>query len=120
MTGTKLDPYKVHRQLEDILPELAKVMAYDFERFETCRRDTLEGYARVLDRLLVILLTVPSEGQLEAIEVIKEFIASRQREPGKWKDAGWLAYMLGQVVERAKRRQRRKRHKPLADDELPF
>jgi hypothetical protein len=118
MTRTKLDPYKVHTQLEGILPELAKVMAYDFERFETCRRDTLEGYARVFDRLLVILLTVPSEGQLEAIKVIEDYIAGRQNGNGHSPD--WLAFMLGQIVERARKRQRRKRHKPLADDELPF
>jgi hypothetical protein len=118
MTRTKLDPYKVYRQLEGILPELAKIVAYDFERFETCRRDTLEGYARVFDRLLVILLTVPSEGQLEAIKVIEDYIAGIQN--GNRHNADWLAFMLGQIVERAKRRQRRKRQKPLADDELPF
>jgi hypothetical protein len=118
MARKKLDPYKVHMQLEGILPELAKIVAYDFERFETCRRDTLEGYARVFDKLLVILLTMPSETQLKAIKVIEDYIAGRQN--GNGYSADWLAYMLGQLIERARKRQRRTRQKPSADDELPF
>jgi hypothetical protein len=114
------DPQKIYRQFLDTLPELAKVMAYDFERFETCRRDNLVGYARTLQKLSEILMTLPYEAKEEAIKVIRDFIASRQREPGHWHDADWLGYMLECVAERAKKRQRRKRHKPLADDELPF
>ncbi len=114
------DPQKTYRQLLDTLPELARIMAYDFERFDTCRRDNLVDYARTLQKLAEILLTQPYEAQEEAIKVIRDFIASRQREYGQWHGADWLAYMLGQTVERAKRRQRRKRPKPLADDELPF
>jgi hypothetical protein len=139
MTKTKLDPYKVYRQLEGILPELAKIVAYDFERFETCRRDTLEGYARVFDKLLVILLKMPSETQLEAIKVIEDYIAGIQN--GDRHNADWLAFMLREIIEAAERRQKRKTRlnpmfetiaewtkkrvrqrgqKPLADDELPF
>jgi hypothetical protein len=111
------DPQKIYRQFLDTLPELARIMAYDFEYFETCRRDNLVGYARTLQRLAEILMTQPYEAQKEAIKVIRDYIASRQKEYGQWKDADWLAYMLRQVV--AKKRQRRKR-KPLAGDELPF
>ncbi len=114
------DPQKTYRNLLDTLPELAKVMTYDFERFDTCRRDNLVGYAQTLQKLAEILMTQPYEAQEEAIKVIMDFIASRQREYGQWHGADWLAYMLGQVIEKAKRRQRQKRHKPLADDELPF
>ena len=110
------DPQKLYRQLLDSLPELARVMAYDFERFETCRRDNLVDYARTLRKLAEILFTMPSETQEEAIRVITEFVTSRQREPGHWHSAGWLAYMLEQVAKKAKKRQRRK----LAKDELPF
>jgi hypothetical protein len=112
------DPQKTYRQLLDTLPELARIMAYDFERFDTCRRDNLVDYARTLQKLAEILLTQPSEAQEEAIKVIRDFIASRQREPGQWHSADWLTYMLGQTVEKAKKRQRRKRK--LAKDELPF
>jgi len=112
------DPQKTYRQLLDTLPELARIMAYDFERFDTCRRDNLVDYARTLQKLAEILLTQPSEAQEEAIKVIRDFIASRQREPGQWHSADWLAYMLGQTVEKAKKRQRRRRK--LAKDELPF
>jgi hypothetical protein len=114
------DPQKIYRQFLDTLPELARIMAYDFERFETVRRDTLLGYARTLQKLAEILLTLPSEAQEETLKVIRDYIASRQEPPGQWKSPDWLAYMLGQVVEKAKKRQRRKRHKPLAADELPF
>jgi hypothetical protein len=111
------DPQKIYRQLLDTLPELARVMAYDFERFETCRRDNLVGYAQTLQRLAEILMTQPYEAQEETIKVIRDYIASRQKE-GQWKDADWLAYMLGQVIEKAKKRQRRRRK--LAKNELPF
>jgi hypothetical protein len=114
------DLQKTYRQLLDTLPELAKVMAYDFERFETIRRDTLLGYARTFQKLAEILLTLPLEAQEEAIKVMRDYIASRQEPPGQWKSPDWLAYMLGQIVEEAKKRQRRKRAKPLAADELPF
>ena len=110
------DPQKLYRQLLDSLPELARVMAYDFERFETCRRDNLVDYARTLWKLAEILFTMPSETQEEAIGVIRDYMDSRQREYGQWHSADWLAYMLGQAVEKAKKRQRRKP----AKDELPF
>jgi hypothetical protein len=107
-------------ELRDLLPQLAEILAYDFARFETCRRDNLVGYARTLQKLAEILMTLPYEAQEEAVRVIRDYIASRQELPGQWKSPDWLDYMLRQVVERAKKRQRRKRHKPLADDELPF
>jgi hypothetical protein len=105
--------------IKDLLPQLAEILAYDFARFETCRRDNIVGYARVFDKLLDVLMA-PYPAEKEAAEVIKDYIASRQKPYGQWKSPDWLAYMLGQIVERAKRRQRRKRHKPLVDDELPF
>jgi hypothetical protein len=62
----------------------------------------------------------PYPAEEKAAEVIRNYIASRQEPPGQWKSPDWLAYMLGQIVEEAKKRQRRKRAKPLAADELPF
>jgi len=113
------DPQVLYRQLLDTLPELGRIIAHDFGHFETCRRDSLVGYAQTLQKLAEILLTLPYENETEeAIKVIKDFIAIRQKEPGHWHDADWLAYMLGQAVEKAKKRQRRRR-KP-AKDELPF
>jgi len=114
------DPQVLYRQLLDTLPELGRIIAHDFEHFETSRRDNLVGYAQTLQKLAEILLTLPYETKEEALKVIEEFIANRQREYGHWYDADWLAYMLGQVIQRTKERQRRKRHKPLTDDELPF
>jgi hypothetical protein len=113
------DPQKIYRQFLDTLPELARIMAYDFERFETIRRDTLVEYAQTFQKLAEILLTLPCEAQEETIKVMRDYIASRQEPPGQWQSPGWLAYMLGQIVEKAKKRQRRKRLKPAAD-ELPF
>ncbi len=114
------DLQDIYRQFGDLLPELAKLMTYDLERFETCRKDILVDYTRAFQKLVGILMTQPYEAKEEAIKVIRDFIASRQREYGQWHSPDWLAYMLGQVIERAKERQRQKRHKPLADDELPF
>jgi len=107
------------RKLNDLLPQLAEILAYDFSRFRTCWRDHLVDYARVFDRLLDVLMS-PYPAEEEAVKVIEEFIASRQKPYGEWKSPDWLAYMLGQIVERAKKRQRRKRKRALADDELPF
>jgi hypothetical protein len=104
-------------ELQAVLLKLSEIFAEDLSRF--CWLDYFVDYAKAFDKLLDVLM-LPQKAQEEAIEVIKEFIASRQREPGKWKDAGWLAYMLGQVIERARKRQRRTRQKPSADDELPF
>lgn len=106
-------------ELKDLLPQLAEILAYDFARFRTCWRDYLVDYARVFDRLLDVLMT-PYPAEEEAVKVIEDFIASRQKPSGEWKSPDWLAYMLGQIVERAKKRQRRKRKMSLDDDELPF
>jgi hypothetical protein len=106
-------------ELKDLMPQLAEVLAYDFGHFRTCQRDILVDYARVFDKLLDVLMA-PYPAEEKAAEVIRDYIASRQEPPGQWKSPDWLTYMLGQIVEKAKKRQRRKRHKPLADDELPF
>jgi len=114
------DPQKLYRQFGDILPELAKVMAYDLERFDLSWRRHFIDYTLAFQKLINILTKLPYEAEEEALKVIEDYIASRQKPYGEWKSPDWLDYMLGQVVERAKKRQRRKRHKPLADDELPF
>jgi len=107
-------------ELRDLLPQLTEILAYDFARFRTCWRDNLVDYARVFDRLSDVLMT-PHPAEEEAVKVIEEFIASRQKPYGQWKSPGWLAYMLGQIVERAKKRaKKRQRRRALADDELPF
>jgi hypothetical protein len=106
-------------QLKDLLPELGQVIAHDFGCFRITWLDFLVGYARVFDKLLDVLMA-PYPAEEEAAKVIRDYIASRQKPYGEWQSPDWLAYMLGQVAERAKKRQRRKRHKPLAADELPF
>jgi hypothetical protein len=107
------------KKLNDILPELGKILAHDFERFEITRMDFLVGYAKVFDKLLDVLMA-PYPAEESAVKVIEEFIASRQKPYGEWKSPDWLAYSLKQVVEEAKRRLRRRRRKSLAEDELPF
>ena len=105
-------------ELRDFLPELGQVIAHDFGCFRTCQRDILVDYARVFDKLLDVLMA-PYPAEEKAAEVIRDYIASRQKPYGEWKSPDWLTYMLGQVVEKAKKRQRRKRLKTAAD-ELPF
>jgi hypothetical protein len=103
--------------LQNFMPQLAEVLAYDFGHFRTCQRDILVDYARVFDKLLDVLMA-PYPAEEKAAEVIRDYIASRQQPYGEWKSPDWLAYMLGQIVEEAKKRQRRKRHKPTADELL--
>ncbi len=114
------DLQDIYRRFGDILPELAKVMAYDLEYFDTSWRSILIDYTLAFQKLVDILARLPYGTEEEAIKVIEEFIASRQKPYGEWKSPDWLEYKLRQIVERAKRRQRRKRPKPLDDDELPF
>jgi hypothetical protein len=114
------DPQNLYRKFGDILPELAKIMAYDLERLDISWRRDFIDYTLAFQKLIDILIRLPYEAEEEALKVIEEYIASRQKPYGEWKNPDWLDYMLGQVVERAKKRQRRKRHKPLANDELPF
>jgi len=104
------------KKLHDLLPELGKILAHDFERFEITRMDILMDYARVFDKLLDVLAS-PYPAEEEASKVIEEFLTSRQKPYGEWKSPDWLAYKLNQVVERARKP---KAQKPLAEDELPF
>jgi hypothetical protein len=104
------------RKLNDILPELGQVVAHDLNRFRVAWLDVLVGYAKVFDRLLDVLSS-PYPAEEEAVKVIEEFIASRQKPYGEWKDADWLEYKLGLIVEEARKP---KPEKPLAEDELPF
>lgn len=96
------------KKLNELLPELGKILTHDFERFEITWLDFLVGYAKVFDKLLDVLMA-PYPAEEEAVKVIEEFIASRQKPYGEWKSPDWLAYMLGQVVEKAKRKKRRKK-----------
>jgi hypothetical protein len=104
------------KKLSDLLPELGKVLAHDFERFEITRMGILVDYAKVFDRLLDVLAS-PYPAEEEAAKVIEEFITSRQKPYGQWKSPDWLAYSLKQVVEEARKP---KPEKPLVEDELPF
>jgi hypothetical protein len=114
------DLQEIRRQFADTLPELAKIIAHDLEHFDTSWLSIFTDYTLALRKLVDILAKLPYGTEEEALKVIEDFIASRQKEYGQWKDASWLSFMLGQVIERAKKRQKRKREKPLADDELPF
>jgi hypothetical protein len=114
------DLQEIYWRFGDILPELARIMADDLERFDTSWRSIVIDYTLAFQKLVDILAKLPYETQEEALKVIEEYIASRQKPYGEWKSPDWLEFMLRQIVERAKRRQRRKRQKPLPDDELPF
>jgi hypothetical protein len=104
------------KKLHDLLPELGQILAHDFERFEITRMGILMDYARVFDKLLDVL-ALPYPAEESAVKVIEEFLASRQKPCGEWKSPDWLAYMLGQVVEGARKP---KAKKPLAEDKIPF
>jgi hypothetical protein len=104
------------KKLNDLLPELGKILAHDFERFEITRMGILMDYAKVFDRLLDVLAS-PCPAEESAVKVIEEFITSRQKPYGEWKSPDWLAYSLKQIVEEARKP---KPEKPLAEDELLF
>jgi hypothetical protein len=101
------------KRLKDILPELARIMAYDFSYFQITWLDILVGYARVFDKLLDILM-MPTKAEAEAVKAIEEYIASRQREYGQWKSPDWLAYKLS-IIDKTEEKT-----EELAEDELPF
>jgi hypothetical protein len=104
------------KKLNDLLPELGRILAHDLERFEITRTGILMDYARVFDKLLDVL-AAPYPAEEKAVKVIEEFLTSRQKPCGEWKSPDWLAYSLKQIIEEAKRA---KPEKPLAEDELPF
>jgi len=104
------------KKLNDLLPELGRILAHDLERFEITRTGILIDYARVFDKLLDVLMA-PYPAEEKAVKVIEEFIASRQKPYGEWRSPDWLAYSLKQIVEGARKP---KAKKPLAEDELPF
>jgi ferritin-like metal-binding protein YciE len=70
------------KKLNDLLPELGKILAHDFERFEITRMGILMDYAKVFDKLLDVLAS-PYPAEEEAAKVIEEFIASRQKPCGE-------------------------------------
>lgn len=89
------------KKLNNLLPELGHIFAYDLERFRDLwltQLDTLVDHAMVLEKLIYIAGLGNQEVEKKAVEVLEEFLASRQKPYEEWKSSAWLAHELGRVI----------------------
>jgi hypothetical protein len=108
-------------ELRDLLPELARRMAEDFDWY--CRSfdflDILNYYIAILDYSWDILFCPDTEPEKKAVEVIKTFLDGN-------KSAQWLRDRLKEILEDWKKKTEgqgatiREVSDNLPDDELPF
>jgi putative lipoic acid-binding regulatory protein len=85
-------------KLEDLLPELGRIFTYDLERFKDVWFDVLYNYMAVFDKLFYIVGVENPDLEKRVVEVVKEFIASRQKPYEEWKTYDWLSHELRQVM----------------------
>jgi putative lipoic acid-binding regulatory protein len=87
--------------IQDLLPELGRILTYDFERFRDLwltQLDSLVDYTMAFEKLIYVVGLGNPDLEKRVVEVVEEFIASRQKPYEEWKSSGWLAYELGRVV----------------------
>mgnify|MGYP000338328187 CR=1 FL=1 len=85
-------------KLEDLLPELGRIFAYDLERFKDVWFDVLYNYAAVFNKLFYIVGVENPDLKKRVVEVVKEFIVSRQKPYEEWKTYDWLSHELRRVM----------------------
>jgi len=85
-------------KFEDLLPELGRIFAYDLERFKDYWFDVLYHYGAAFDKLFYIVGVENPDLEKRVVEVVKEFIASRQKPYEEWKTYHWLSDELKQVM----------------------
>jgi hypothetical protein len=87
------------KKLNHLLPELGRIFAYDLKRFENLwftQFDTLVDYATAFEKLIYIIGMGNPDLEKKAVEIVEEFIVSRQNE--EWKSPSWLVHELRRVV----------------------
>ena len=89
------------KKLNDLLPELGRIFAYDLERFIDLwltQFDTFVDYVMTFEKLIYIVGMGNPEVEERALKIVEEFIASRQKPYEEWKSSNWLVHELGQVI----------------------
>uniref|UniRef100_A0A7C5X569 Uncharacterized protein n=1 Tax=Thermocrinis ruber TaxID=75906 RepID=A0A7C5X569_9AQUI len=89
------------RKLNEILPELGRIFTYDLERFEDLwltQFDSLVDYTMAFEKLIYVVGIGKPEVERRAVEILEEFIASRQKPYEEWKSSNWLVHELGRVI----------------------
>jgi hypothetical protein len=89
------------RKLNELLPELGRIFAYDLERFKDLwltQFDTFVDYVMTFEKLIYIVGMGNPEVEERALKIVEEFIASRQKSYEEWKSSNWLVHELGQVI----------------------
>ncbi len=85
-------------KLEDLLPELGRIFSYDLERYKDFWFDVLYYYTAVFEKLFHIVGVENPDLERRVVEVVKEFIASRQKPYEEWKHYNWLSHELKRVM----------------------
>jgi hypothetical protein len=108
-------------ELRDLLPELARRMAEDFDLY--CRSfdflDILNYYIAILDYSWDILFCPNTEPEKKAVEVMETFLNGN-------KSAQWLRNRLKEILDEYEKKTEgqgatiREVPKDWPDDELPF
>jgi len=89
------------KNINDLLPELGRIFAYDLERFKDLwltQFDAFVDYTMVFEKLIYIVGLGNPEVEEKAVEIVEEFIASRQKPYEEWKSSNWLVHELGRVI----------------------
>jgi len=85
------------RYIEDLLPELGRILAEDFRFPQTDLSEVFEDYVFLFDAIHNAL-SLPDEGQEKVAEAIEEFIELRQE--GEWDTPKGLVYRIRDIVQR--------------------
>jgi hypothetical protein len=88
------------KKLQDVLPELGRVMTKDFRDFSDEWENVLKVYAEVFKWLNEVLRWNSEDIEEAAVEIIEDYIKKRRKgfKGNKWFPAyRWLAYDLGEL-----------------------
>jgi len=109
-------------ELKDLMPQLAKRLAEDFDYYHRSFHflDVLGDYVGILDRIWDILFCPDPEPETKAVEVVKAFLNDNR------KSAEWLRDRLKEIWDEYEKKTEgqgatiREVVEELPDDELPF
>jgi hypothetical protein len=89
------------KDINGFFPELGRIFAYDLERFKDLwltQFDAFVDYTMAFEKLIYIVGLGNPKVEEKAVEIVGEFITSRQRDYEEWKSSNWLAHELGRVI----------------------
>jgi len=89
------------KKLDEILPEIGRIFAYDLERFKDLwltQLDCLVDYAMTFEKLIYVVGLGNPKVEEKVVKILEEFITSRQKPYEEWKGSNWLVHELGRVI----------------------